>query len=371
MIYLTFNDSPSGIFQSQVVDVVELLRTLYPEKDIRLVSFISSRNYSRNKHKIKAMDPTALVLPMVPGLKRWRLNVWLLRLTGWFWNLKRHDLVLCRGPFATILATRYWSKESTIVYDARGAVAAEALEYGVFSGTGIESEIEKIEKDAINTAKRHLVVSNALMKHWKENYGFNGTAEIIPCSVGKRFEDERERTRIDFNFPQDAVIVAFAGTASGWHSQSTLYGILNQWLSIQQNIHVLMLSPDSVELQNFKSKFPQRIHTKWVDPSEVPSVLRVADYGLLLRDASVTNRVSSPVKFSEYLASGLKVIISPEIGDFSEFVVKYNCGIIMKDTIPLLSKPTRSDKEQCKSLARNYFSKSSEVIRDAYKRLAS
>ena len=66
-----------------------------------------------------------------------------------------------------------------------------------------------------------------------------------------------------------------------------------------------------------------------VNRSTCPEYLAAADLGLLLRDQTTLNRVASPVKFGEYLASGTPVIMTPQIGDFSSLVARKGLGTII------------------------------------------
>jgi glycosyltransferase involved in cell wall biosynthesis len=63
--------------------------------------------------------------------------------------------------------------------------------------------------------------------------------------------------------------------------------------------------------------------------NEVPDYLAAADCGFLLRASSQVNRVASPVKFGEYLASGTPVIMSNGIGDYSELARRENVGVVL------------------------------------------
>ena len=100
MIYLTFNDAPSGIYSSQVIDVVRFLNNNFNIK-VRLVAFISVRNYFQNRRKIKNESPTAIILPMVPILKTWAYNKWLFYLYCIFF---RPQSVIARNTFAAEIA---------------------------------------------------------------------------------------------------------------------------------------------------------------------------------------------------------------------------------------------------------------------------
>ena len=71
-IFLTFNDNYDGIFQSQVIDVLKM----YQSEGIhfKLISFFSIRNFFRQRDKVLSNYPHALVLPMFPKIKNWKLN---------------------------------------------------------------------------------------------------------------------------------------------------------------------------------------------------------------------------------------------------------------------------------------------------------
>ena len=102
IIYLTYNDQPSGVYWSQVTDVVEHLNTLGGPK-VRLVALVSGRDFLKTRKAIKAHSPSAMVLPMVPTMKRWRMNT---RIIAWVCRLLRPTGMVCRGPFAAWIALR-------------------------------------------------------------------------------------------------------------------------------------------------------------------------------------------------------------------------------------------------------------------------
>ena len=79
------------------------------------------------------------------------------------------------------------------------------------------------------------------------------------------------------------------------------------------------------------------------------------DYGLIIRDESITNQVSSPVKFAEYLYAGLKIIISSNIGDYSKFVLDNDCGFLDNQCKMNLKKVTNRQKKFNSELASIIF----------------
>lgn len=63
-----------------------------------------------------------------------------------------------------------------------------------------------------------------------------------------------------------------------------------------------------------------------VSSREVPDYLPAADLGLLLRERNPVNAVAAPVKFAEYLACKVPVLITPEVGDYSTLVEEKRLG---------------------------------------------
>jgi hypothetical protein len=118
-----------------------------------------------------------------------------------------------------------------------------------------------------------------------------------------------------------------------------------------------------INIQKLQSEFKNQVICKKVNHNKVPEYLIAADYGLLIREESITNKVASPVKFAEYLACGLKVIISENLGDYSEFIEKYNCGVLFKNYL----KETKVNKINQRELANNYFIKSK--YKELYKKI--
>ena len=110
-----------------------------------------------------------------------------------------------------------------------------------------------------------------------------------------------------------------------------------------------------------------------VNPDEVFDYLCIADYGWLVREQSITNRVASPVKFAEYLISGLKILISENLGDYTAFCYENQCGVIIKDELssPTLNKLSYSEKLVIHQIALKNFTKENfkkeyqEIIRNA------
>ena len=184
ILYLTYNDQPSGVYWSQVTDVVEHLSPLGAGK-VKLVALVSGRDFLKTRRGIRAHSSSAWVLPMVPTMRRWKQNTAIL---AWVCRLLRPTGIICRGPFATWMALRMRDRGLTekVCFDGRGAYAAEWEEYRIIDDDALIAQFRPLENEAVNKSDFRLAVSNALVAHWRERYGYKGDAHVVvPCTLGK------------------------------------------------------------------------------------------------------------------------------------------------------------------------------------------
>ena len=98
--YLTYLDPPSGIYSSQVIDVVKFINSNF-DNNVRLVSLISIRHFFLNRSKIKNEIKDAIVLPTFPKLKNWTKNLFLLSIIC---KLYKINAICSRSVLATQIA---------------------------------------------------------------------------------------------------------------------------------------------------------------------------------------------------------------------------------------------------------------------------
>jgi hypothetical protein len=373
MIFLTYNDNFSGIYQSQVIDVCTFLHKEFNVK-VKLVAFVSMRNYPKQKQLIKSHYADAIVLPMFPKVQFWKMNSFLLFLVCLFSGNKK---IWARGPFACNMAisVKKIGLIKKVLFDARGAYLAELTEYNVVQNESVKKNISVIEENALVKSSAQLAVSQKLVEWWKEQYNFIPSVHAqIPCTISTNFnssipvEKEIEHARQNLGFSKEDTVLVYSGSSSGWQSFNLVDEYLFKLFSENKNLKLIFLSDEIPHQSKLFSKHKERIITKWVKPDEVRSLLITADYGLLIRENSITNKVASPVKFAEYLSCGLQVIISDGIGDFTDFVNKNNCGFLFKEENKITSV-SYSQKMHNNKLALTHFTKESPEVVHEYKKL--
>lgn len=363
LFYLTFNDSPGGIFTSQVIDAIKL----YQDQgiDASLIAFISLRGFIKQRKKIKTQLKESTVIPAFPKLKFWLINRWILSLL----NIPKGSIIIARNVFAGNLALLSLKNKCRIVYDGRGAIAAEQREYEVYSGTGIEDNISSLEKKVVIDSDFRIAVTSKLIDYWTTEFNYTKGKEIvIPCSFSNAFLADRDETKIlalrnEFNIAVSDLVLVYSGSIAGWQSIAHLKEIVEDALKQNPAIKIFFLAKEHEMINDLEKKYKGRVFRRFVSHKEVIHYLDLADYGILLREKSITNKVASPVKCAEYLARGLKVLISPQIGDYSELVIENDLGFLIENKIPALVK---FEKNIQRSFAKENLSKTSNKTTSSY-----
>lgn len=355
--YITYNDTYSGIYQSQVIDVVSYLNSSF-DVSVVLVAFVPLRLWKSQKKIIKLELPSAKVFPILGSLKEVERSSLFLKL------IKNKNVGICRGPLAFMIAQNNFNK---IVYDGRAAVEAEVTEYNVTDSNELDQLFIKAEDIAINNANYFISVSHKLIEYWEGKLNRKIPRlqySVIPCTLTSHKEVKANNVT-----STEKIRVVYSGGTGAWQSFEKVVDLLDELMSKQNNIEALFLTRENEFLSELINKYPSRCARKWLKHDEVFNELSSCDYGILIREDKVTNRVASPVKFAEYLNAGLKVLISPNIGDFSEFTLKHNCGIIVSNEISNLGKPSWEDKLKAKELCKEYYLKGSKNNKAGYEKL--
>lgn len=360
MIFFCFNERYNGIFKSQVIEVLKTYNDLGFK--IKLISIISLRNFFVERKKIKKEYHFSLVLPMFPFLKFWTVNKYFLR-----FFLKKSELIISRGIFATNLVFLTKLENCKVIYDGRGAITSEQKEYGVYNGTGLENKIFNIEQKAILNSNYRISVSEKLLEYWKKDFQYTSKNHVIIPSCANYKLESKDFTEKNIN--NDEIIIVFCGSSSKWHSFEIMVSHFERFLKYSPKIKIIILSKINNHIVDLINKFPNRVSQDWVDASKISKILIKADYGYVYRIQTKTNYVASPVKIAEYLSCGLKLLISDNLGDYSRLVQENSFGFNLDSPFfnySSINKVSLPEKMRISSFAKNNLSLSSEKIRNNY-----
>lgn len=374
MLYITLLDQfHPGIYKSQVVDVCEHLNKSLHKK-ITLIAFLSIREIKIAKPKIKAIYSNSIVLPAFPGLKNFEYTAFFLAIYCFF---KRPKVIISRNAFATTIALKVkkWKLIDTVIYDARSALNAEIKEYDVFPVDYLRKHIFDFEKNATNFSDFRISVSQKLVDYWREHYNYQSDKHVvINCTLHSSYsnfeinENAIQLKRTKLGFKKEDIILIYSGSTSPWQSFQLMYKSFKPFLEFNNNVKFIFLSKKTSEIDNLINEFPGQIYNYYVSENELLSYLQIGDYGVMIREQSNTNKVAAPVKFPEYLLAGLNVIISENLGDYTEFVKAHNCGLIFSESMKLLNT-TYKEKLNNYLLANENFSKNSISVNYNYQKI--
>ena len=262
------------------------------------------------------------------------------------------DLIRGKQVIIQIRTAGYWSplhllkklsKRISIIYDSRAA-EAEEIKYG-FKGKIPEKQYNRMINYAANCEKRMVeisdqvfCVSNVMIEyHLSLNPALDrGKFFLYPCCADAdqfSFSDEtRETLRANLGIAGKTVLIYSGGIEMSWHIPDKVFELFASLEKRHDNYFFIVLTPHQALGERFRNQYgisKENCLITSVKNSEVVNYLCAADAAVLLREDVLMNNVASPTKFAEYVMSGLPVIISEHVGDFSEFVRTNDIGLVL------------------------------------------
>jgi glycosyltransferase involved in cell wall biosynthesis len=213
----------------------------------------------------------------------------------------------------------------------RGLVHAEQLYENRSTGKGLFD----LERRAAQQADAMICVSNAMADYAATTFdNYRDAITVIPCCVETSGPDprvQRDLIREQLGL-RGKFVVAYCGGLQRWQLPLESAKLFKRIRWMQPSTYLLALTSDPIKMRNILSDagVPQDQATVLNVPhSGVSHYLAAADLGLLLRERHLINAVASPVKFGEFMASSVPVIISDGVGDFSDLVRTEGLGIVL------------------------------------------
>tara|TARA_B110001452_G_scaffold259327_1_gene255552 strand:+ start:4732 stop:5865 length:1134 start_codon:yes stop_codon:yes gene_type:complete len=364
--FITYSEKFNGIYFSQVIDVCNKIQKLSNKKVI-LISLVSLRFFKKERLIIKEHYKNSFVIPMFPKIKFWKLNI--ISLIPIFLFTK-NNILISRNAISTNLGfkLRKLGLIKKVIFDARAVEYEQFKEYKIVTDKLFVKKFFDIEKKAVLNSDFRLAISHELVNYWSKKFNFSKKDyTVIPSTLNSvHLSNAKTISRESLGFKKNDIIFVYSGSSSDWQSFSKIIFFTNKFLERNKKYKLLILANKTDLIIDFIRNFPNQILIKWFNPIDVIQVLKICDYGLLIREESITNQVASPVKFAEYLYAGLKIIISPNIGDYSKFVLENNCGYLDNNFQLTLRNLTEKEKKVNIELAINNFSKNSVIIENEY-----
>lgn len=121
-------------------------------------------------------------------------------------------------------------------------------------------------------------------------------------------------------FVHNKISLVYSGSSLKWQNPETILAFFSRLINFSDEYRLIILSRDRDvfnELINLKySSIAHLIFTKSVNFFDIGYYYAKCDFGIVFRDFSRTNFVSSPTKILEYANCNLRILYSGYIGDF-------------------------------------------------------
>ncbi len=217
-----------------------------------------------------------------------------------------------------ILPVYFFNK--TIITDMHGVVVEEIKlnkkhsRFLIVGGVLIYKFVEWI---AVKHSKRLVAVTETMKSYYVKKYNIiKDKIKVIPIF------DSNQESIINRNKNIPASFI-YSGGIQPWQC---IDETINFVVKTSEKFKWTILSGNEryfkSRLSGIKFKYP--ITIKSVSPSEVKKYYLSNNFGIILREDNIVNRVACPTKLIEYIQSGLiPIVSSPYIGDFYDLGYKY------------------------------------------------
>ena len=305
-------------------------------------------------------------LPIFP-FGRWicitKINDWLAStLLAWLARWLHAALLIGLGTKAGYLSTQARKVYSSlkVVSDIQGAISQEyRYEHGDSASHAFIDYFEHKEATTLSDSDGLIFVSRAMQQYYEEYHSCSFlSAYILPCVARTNFSldwGQRQVLRSEYGL-LERFIICYVGAAESYQLPDMMCRLFKQIkaefpqaffliYSFQVGAFEASLRQEGISASDYKITS--------VSHDQIFSHLQIGDVGLLLRDSSLVNRVASPLKFGEYCTSGLPVITTPYVGDYSLLVKEKSLGAWVEpsvsrmppDLLPFLQDVLRQRKQ--------------------------
>lgn len=380
ILIVTFEGLLSPVFQNQFVPIMLMLSTKLSFSIIAVEKHGLSRKKriiqekeNLEKKGIRCYTIPLLVLPLKLSLPMNVVMVTLLTLV--LMLVKKIDILHIRrydANVAALIAKKIFGEK--LIFDPRGLFLEEKISSGSWQRNGFRFWIYKyLENSILKQSDLVIAFSRPHRKYLQSTYGqkISEKVALIPnCVDLDKFKCQRKCG--DDHFARKITLIYIGGT-SYWHMVDEMIDFFKKLKRVVPSFFLYITYEDQ---RAIKKKFGESglksndFTVMGVPPSEIPKYLCRADVGMALIAPSLAKEMCAPIKFVEYLAAGLPVVINSGIGETEEMVKKYRVGVLydhmemqmnIERLIKLLGESTIH--QRCRSVAEKHFALDVAVCR--------
>lgn len=216
--------------------------------------------------------------------------------------------------YAKIVLPFYKLFSNKIITDLHGIVPEENESTGHHE---LAKKLQQVEEVVFKYGKYFVAVTQNMVDFYKQKYpSTTNTKQFIVLPIFDFQQNKQKHTD-----PTHLTFVYSGGTQQ-WQNIDL---IVNTIQKLHHSLHFIILTPNP---EVFKEKLNtcdiKNIQILSVHKNEVYQYYQQSDFGFILRDYTIVNRVACPTKLIEYLNNGIiPIVLQPEIGDFHRLGYSY------------------------------------------------
>lgn len=262
-----------------------------------------------------------------------------------------------------------------LLYDRRGIMGEDHTEHSGWKKGGYLYRLAVwFEKKVIIKSDAIVVLTQKVNDQLNKSINFSKDVLIktIPCCIDLQLfnYDGNTNLRDEMGLSKKFILV-YCGSLGTYNLLYEMFDFFKEAIEAIPNAHFLILTQNKDAVSDLIMKREDmdkdKITVTYAPQEKLPHFLSMADAGLVFRRTSPTAIAASPTKFGEYLACGLPVISTPQIGDIEEIINSNKIGVVLdgygkskyRDAISnLLSLLTEKEaiRRRCRKVAENVFS---------------
>ena len=303
------------------------------------------------------------------------------------------DIVHARATVPAVMAyiiSRLAGKK--FVYDERGLMAEEYADGGMWKRGGLLYRLAgSIEKTLLLKADAVVVLTKNIEKYLSEGGYLPGRPDgkklnihVIPCCADlDKFAPSSEtkprlREKIGPGLAEKFILI-YTGSIGTWYMLDEMLDFYTVAKSVIPQAHLMVITHIDREAVNAAAAkrgiAPGDVTVTGAKFEDMPGYLNAADAGMFFIRPVLSKRSSCPIKFAEYLACGLPVVINGGIGDTAETVENNSIGVVVRGfshveyeraarELSVLAKDNSTSK-RCRDTAKRLFSLDSGISKYA------
>lgn len=220
-------------------------------------------------------------------------------------------------------------KRARLVLDLHGTVPEEILHTGRRALSAVMGWVERRAFARIDLA---VCVTRQMETFYRSKYPDARTDYLyLPiftaqvCQPADAAAVTALRARL--GIPQDALVFLYSGGLQAWQNIDRMLDATASLLASPDHWFIFLTGETDVLQAQLQARFgqtPSRVLVAHAKPEELRSYYELANFGFILREDHVLNRVANPTKLVEYLYFGMRPVVwSSRIGDFEQLGYEY------------------------------------------------